>query len=504
MILPKGLEIKMPKRIGIIGAGLGGLSAAIRLANIGFDVDLYEQNTTPGGKASEINENGYRFDTGPSLLTMPDVIKDLFNECGEKFDDYIQLIKLDLICKYFYPDNSIINAFANVEDFSNEIEQNTVDNLDSLKKYLNYCETIYDFAGDLFLTKSPKSISTYLNKEALNTLLHINKIDPFRTMNEANSSYFEDSKLVQLFNRYGTYSGSNPYLAPATLNIIPHVEYSLGSFIPKDGIFSITKALWKLAEKKGVNIFLNQKINEIVVEQKKATAIKVNNRIEKYDKIISNVDVNFTFQNLIKNFSSNESRSYKKKEASFSGLVFYWGVNNQFAELETHNILFSSDYRKEFDTLFIAKTIPIDPTIYIYISSKLITADAPTGKENWFVMVNAPHIYNQDWESEVKLSRSNIVKKINNTLNTSIEDYIEFENILTPNDIQNRTGSYLGSIYGIASNDKFAAFMRQSNKSKSIKNLYFCGGSTHPGGGIPLVILSGKIVADLIKKEDNN
>jgi phytoene desaturase len=489
------------KKICVIGAGLGGLSAAIRLANKGFEVDLYEQNSTPGGKAGEIKEMGYRFDTGPSLLTMPQVIKDLFSECDENIDDYLRINRLDLICKYFYPDGSIINAYSDQDKFGQEIDEKTSNNSASLDKYLNYCKTIYELAGDLFLTKDPSSISTYLNPKALKTLLNVGKIDPFRTINEANESFFKDQRLVQLFNRYATYNGSNPYLAPATLNIIPHVEYNQGSFIPVGGIYSISKALNKLADKKGVNIFLNQKVDEIILERNEAKSIKINNKIIKYDTIISNVDVNFTFKNLIKNFDNRESRRYEKKLPSFSGLVFYWGIKKEFPELETHNILFSKDYKKEFDDLFDNKMIHNDPTVYIYISSKLNKDDAPAGKQNWFVMVNAPHIQNQNWDFEVNTARKNVVKKINNFLNTDIESLIEFEKIMSPVDIQNRTGSYLGSIYGISSNDKFAAFMRQSNKSKTVKNLYFCGGSAHPGGGIPLVILSGKIVSDIIQKE---
>lgn len=494
----------MKKKICVIGGGLGGLSASIRLANKGFEVDLYEQNSTAGGKAGEINESGYRFDTGPSLLTMPQVLDDLFSECNENLQDYLTINRLDLICKYFYPDKSIINAYSDVEKFGKEIDEKTSDSSEALNKYLNYCKTIYDLAGDLFLTKDPSSVSTYLNSKALKTLLNIRKIDPFRTMSEANESFFSDKRLVQLFNRYGTYSGSNPYLAPATLNIIPHVEYNQGSFIPENGIYSITQTLWKLGEKKGVNIFLNQKVDEIILENKEAKAVKINGAIVRYDKIVSNVDVNYTFKYLIKNFNSYESKRYSKKRPSFSGLVFYWGIKKEFSELETHNILFSKDYKNEFDDLFENKTIHNDPTLYIYISSKLNKDDAPAGKENWFVMVNAPYIYNQKWDVEVKIARYNIIKKINKFLNIDIEKLIEFEKFMSPVEIQNRTGSYLGSIYGIASNDKLAAFMRQSNKSKTIKNLYFCGGSAHPGGGIPLVILSGKIVSDIINSEYQN
>lgn len=491
----------MKRRICIIGGGLGGLSAAIRLANKGFEIDLYEQNELLGGKATEINYNGYRFDTGPSLLTMLDVIVDLFNECNENITDYLEFEKLDVICKYFYPDNTVINAYSDVKSFKEEVENKTKDKSDSLNKYLQYCKTIYGHAGKLFLTKDISDPRTFFNFNSLKTFLNLNKIDPFRTMNDANKSFFKDDKLVQLFNRYATYTGSNPYLAPATLNVIPHVEYNMGSYLPKGGIYSIVKAFRILAEKKGVNVFTQHLVEEIVTQNNKAIGIQVNDKIENYDKIISNVDVNTTFKKLIKEHNNKEAIKYSQRTPSFSGLVFYWGINQPFPQLETHNIFFSNDYEKEFDDLFVNKTIHNDPTVYIYISSKLNKDDAPKGKENWFVMVNAPHIENQNWITEIENARTNIINKINSFLNTNIKQFIEFEKVMSPVDIQNKTGSYRGSIYGISSNDKFAAFMRQSNKSKTVKNLYFCGGSAHPGGGIPLVILSGKIVSDIITKE---
>jgi phytoene desaturase len=491
----------MSKKICVIGGGLGGLSAAIRLANKGFEVDLYEQNEFVGGKAGEINYNGFRFDTGPSLLTMPEVLVNLFNECNENINEFLEFEKLDIICKYFYSDNTEIRAYSDLDRFGEEVNKITEDNYESLKNYLKYCNNIYDYAGDLFLTKDISGPKTFFNLKSLRTLFNLHKIDPFRTMNEANKSFFKDKKLIQLFNRYATYNGSSPYLAPATLNIIPHVEYNMGSFLPKKGIYSIVNALRKLAEKKSVKFFNQHKVNEILTQNNKATGINVNNQNKNYDAVISNVDVNTTFKNLIRDTSNREAIKYSKHTPSFSGLVFYWGVSKVFPQLETHNIFFAKDYNKEFANLFENKIIHNDPTVYIYVSSKLNKEDAPAGKENWFVMINAPYNENQNWESEIRIARNSIIKKINNRLNVDIEKSIEFEKVLSPVDIQNKTGSYLGSIYGIASNARTTAFRRQPNKSKSIKNLYFCGGSAHPGGGIPLVILSGKIVSDIITKE---
>jgi len=494
----------MDKRIAVIGAGLGGLSAAARLAHNGFDVEVFEQNSYPGGKASQFIKDGFRFDKGPSLLTMPYVIESLFKDCNENLENYLHLQKLEPVCKYFYSDGTIINAYSDLTKFSDEIWFKTKESRDSLRKFFKYSKNIYDLTADIFLFNNPKSIKTIFNKKSLKTLFQIHKIDSFRTVHKAVSSFFKDKRIIQLFDRYTTYNGSNPFEAPATLNIIPYVEYNPGSFLPVGGIYKITEALFNLAKKKNVKFHFNCKVDEILIKDKKAVALKIGNEIKQYDAIISNADVNYTFKKLIKDFNSSESKRYSKFKPSFSGLVFYWAIDGKFDELETHNIIFSQDYKTEFKQLTKEKIIPTDPTIYIYISSKVNQNDAPSGKENLFVMVNAPYNNGQNWQEEIMRARTTIITKLNSLLNTSIESKIIFEEILSPIDIESQTSSYLGSIYGISSDSRSAAFLRQSNKSKSVKNLYFCGGSAHPGGGIPLVILSGKIVSEIVLKDFSN
>jgi phytoene desaturase len=489
------------KRIAIIGAGLGGLSAAIRLANAGFEVDVFEQNDHVGGKAGSINLNGFRFDTGPSLLTMPHVLEELFRESNEKLEDYIQLQRLDTICKYFYSDGTIVNAYSDLNLFGEEIEKNTIDNRLNLKKYFEYSKKIYELTADLFLYKSPQQLSTYLSAKALKTLFQIKSIDPFRTVHQANSDLFKDKNLVQLFDRYATYNGSNPYLAPATLNIIPHVEYTMGSFIPKNGIYSISKVLKSLAEKKGVKFHLNSKIDKIEINNQTVKGVVINGKCLSFDIIISNVDVLTTYQNLIPDHSEKIIEKFSRHDISTSAIVFYWGVKGKHDKLEIHNILFSEDYNKEFDDIFTNKKLHDDPTIYVYVSSKYNPSDAPAECENWFAMINTPQINGQNWDEEVKRFRNIILDKIKKTLSIDLTNNIITENVLSPPKLEKQTGSYRGSIYGISSNDRFAAFLRHPNFSRKISSLYFCGGSVHPGGGIPLVILSGRITADLIRKK---
>jgi phytoene desaturase len=488
------------KKVAIIGAGLGGLSAALRLANSGFDVHIFEQNSKAGGKAGEISENGFRFDSGPSLITMPFVIEELLSDIDENISEYFSMIPLSNLCKYHFKDGTIINSFTNKRAFPDEIEKNTLDKSDKVVEYLNYCKNIYELTAELFLFKSLSEKKNYFNKKSLRTLLNIKKIDAFRTMNKANSTFFKDGKTIQLFNRYATYNGSNPFKAPATLNIIQHVEHNLGGYIINEGMYALPDALEKIAKKKGITFHFNIKVDSIKIKNSRVTGIEFNSQNEKFDIVISNADVNYTYSNLLKDNKSKLAKRFGNLEPSSSAIVFYWGIKGNYDQLEIHNILFSKDYEKEFDEIFEKKKCPLDPTIYIYISSKFRNKDAPKGFENWFVMINAPYNYGQNWSEEVNKSRNNILNKIKSYLNINAEENILFERILTPPDIEISTGSNRGSIYGISSNTRNAAFLRQQNRSKKYKGLYFAGGSAHPGGGIPLVLLSGKIASELIMK----
>jgi len=494
----------MKQSISIIGSGLGGISAAIRLAHKGYRVTVYEKNPAPGGKAGEINDSGFRFDTGPSLLTMPFVVEELFAAAGEKMSDYLTLNKLDNLCRYFYPDGTVLNASSDPEKFGDEINRLTSDSKETLCRYLDYCRTIYELTSDIFLFKDLYSTKTYSNLKALKTFFRLPKIDPFRTMDAANRSFFKDERIIQLFNRYATYNGSDPYKCPATLNIISHVEYNIGGYFIEGGMHNLTKELFALAKRCGVIFRFSSPVEKIITEGKIVKGIELEGGgIINSDAVVSNADVYSVYAKLLDDNYTKAAKKYNNLEPSSSALVFYWGVDITSGKLDTHNILFSADYKKEFTELFDKKTYPEDPTVYIYISSKFSKGDAPPGKENWFVMINAPTTQLSPPErgrlrGGINEIKETILTKIKKITGYDIKDKIVFENIMTPVDIESQTGSYGGSIYGISSNNRKAAFLRQANRSKHYKGLYFCGGSAHPGGGIPLVILSGKLAAESI------
>ncbi len=485
------------KSCAIIGAGISGIAASIRMRNKGYKVVVYEANTFPGGKLSSETNKGYRFDMGPSVFTMPEYVDELITLSGKNPKDYFNYVQLDPVYKYFFEDGTILSSFHGKKGYAKEMAANTKVKEQEIINYLDKTEEMYDLTAEVFLHNSLHKFKNFFTKAVAKGLVNFGKIGAFDTMNGANEKAFKDSHLVQIFNRYSTYNGSSPYLAPATLNVIPHVEIVKGAYYPVGGMYSITSSLVKLGKDIGVDYRFGTPVKEVIIENGVAKGIRTDQGIERYDVVISNMDVYNTYHKLMPNAKKPEKTLNQPK--SSSGIIFYWGIKNSFPQLELHNILFSENYREEFDTIFSKKTIYHDPTIYVNITSKRTPSDAPPGCENWFAFINTPNNEGQDWDKLVDQAREAMIKKVNRILKTDIRPMIDCEMVFDPRVIEKRTSSAFGAIYGNSSNNKFAAFLRHPNFSKKIKNLYFCGGSVHPGPSIPLCLLSAKITTDLIK-----
>lgn len=481
----------------IVGAGISGIAASIRMRNKGYKVKVFEANSFPGGKLSSEQNKGYRFDMGPSVFTMPRYVDELFTLSGKDPRKYFNYTQLDPVYRYFFEDGTVLDAFHGKERFAEEMAKKTEDSKETILNYLNNTEYVYKLTEDVFLHNSLHKFKNYFTSAVLRGFLNFHKIGAFDTMNEANEKAFKDKKLVQIFNRYSTYNGSSPYLAPATLNVIPHLEIIEGAYYPEGGMYSITTSLVQLAKDIGVEFYFSSPVKEILTQNKKVQGIRLENEKVFADVVISNMDIYNSYKKLMP--SVTKPMKTLSQEKSSSAVIFYWGIKREFKELGLHNILFSENYPEEFDTIVSKKSIYHDPTIYINITSKHTATDAPQGGENWFTMINCPNNSGQDWDKLVAETRENMIKKINRILKTDIRQYIECEMILDPRVVEARTSSAFGAIYGNASNNKFAAFMRHANFSKEISNLYFCGGSVHPGPSIPLCLLSAKITTGLVK-----
>jgi phytoene desaturase len=480
----------------VIGAGIAGIATALRLRAAGMEVDVFETNDYPGGKLHAFDLNGYRFDAGPSLFTMPELVTELFQLFGESSADYFEYSRKDSVCNYFWEDGIRFNVNSNRELFAKEAAAKFGIEAETLLAYLKKSQKKYDLTSPLFLEKSLHKVSTYLSKDTLKALLQMSDMGIFTNLNSLNQSEIKEPHLVQLFNRYATYNGSSPYRTPGIMSMIPHLELYLGTYFPKNGMHSITMSLYQLAVKQGVQFNFNHKVERIIVKNNRTIGIHANQKDFFPDNIISNMDIFSTYKKLLPN-ESHPKRTLSQERSS-SAVIFYWGIKKMFPELDLHNIFFSGNYSEEFAHIFDHKTLFNDPTIYINITSKDNKSDAPSGCENWFVMINAPGDYGQDWKALVTQARKNIIEKLNRLLGINLESLIEVEDVLTPPQIESRTSSYRGALYGAASNSKFAAFLRHPNFSNQLKNLYFVGGSVHPGGGIPLCLLSAKITSELI------
>lgn len=481
----------------IIGSGVAGLASAIRLAVKGMRVVVYEKNSYPGGKISSLESGGYRFDTGPSLFTQPQLVEELFSLAGEPIEDYFSYQQIPVSCQYFYEDGTRVKAYADKDLFAKELVTQLGENETSLPAYLKRSARIYNDIGAVFLNHSLHKRSTFFKSKLLKAIRATRWPYLFRSMHQLNATHFENAKTVQLFDRYATYNGSDPYKAPGMLSLIPHLEHNEGAWYPKGGMISIANALYQLALKKGVTFHFDSPVQSIIRHERKVKGVVVNGENVEADIVVSNLDVYFTYQHLMKDV--NKAHKLAKQERSSSALIFYWGIKKEFPELDLHNIFFAKDYKAEFDHVFRLKKMYADPTVYVNITSKYEPGvQAPYGKENWFVMVNTSANIGQDWTAYRERYRQAIIAKLSRVLQADIGPLIEVEEILDPVLIESNTGSYKGSLYGTSSNSKLAAFLRHPNFSKSIAGLYFVGGSVHPGGGIPLCLQSAKIVSELV------
>lgn len=489
-----------PKKAVIIGSGIAGLAASIRLVAQGYEVHVYEKSDKPGGKLGFFSEKGYQFDTGPSLFTQPHQLEALLALVGEKLSDYFTYHKMPVSCHYFYEDGTFIEASADPDLFAKEAHKKTGEPVSSIKNYLAASEKLYTRIGQVFLNHSLHKISTLFKIPLLSALGAFKLPYITRSMHKHNERSFKSKKLVQLFNRYATYNGSNPYVAPSMLTLIAHLEHNEGSFYPSGGMISITNTLVAVAKKIGVQFYFNSPVQKIITKNNQVTGVVVNDAAIDADVVVSNADVYFTYLNLL----SAPSKAHKilEQERSSSALIFYWGIKKEFPQLSLHNIFFTENYEAEFAHLFDVKIPFTDPTVYINITSVCEPGiQAPAGKQNWFVMVNVPANTGQDWVSITASVKKEVLAKLERMLGEPIEPLIETEKILDPLIIEANTASYQGSLYGTSSNAPMAAFLRHPNFSKQYNGLYFVGGSVHPGGGIPLCLKSAEIMSNLVVKD---
>jgi phytoene desaturase len=477
--------------IAIIGAGIGGLSAAIHLAAAGRRVTVYEKNGAVGGKMRHVTAGGFEWLTGPSVITMCHVFEDLFSVAGRRLEDYLTLMPVEPLTRYFYSDGTVLDISREVDRTLEQIVALDERDVEGYLGYLAYIARLHRVTGPLFTYSDPPTWRDLFRVPAGDAL----SVDVWRTLDGAARKRVRSPHLRQLLGRYATYAGASPYEASAAFSTAAHVELNGGVWYAKGGVYEIALALEKLARELGVEIHTDCPVARIEVDGNRARGVVLESGERRAAQaIVANVDVTTVYEQLLPREAVNPRRLARLVNAarSCSGFVLALGVEGVQPELAHHNIFFSSDYRREFDEIFHQGVPPSEPTIYVVITARSDPDHAPEGCENWFVLVNAPALGPQyDWATQAVAYRDLVLARLAD-FGFDVRDSIRMEHILTPLNISHLTGAYRGALYGTTNNGLLAVLRRPHNRCPDVHGLYFAGCTTHPGGGVPMVALSGK------------
>ncbi|MBU3699514.1 MAG: phytoene desaturase [Candidatus Kapabacteria bacterium] len=486
-------------RIGVIGGGIGGLVAAIRLAAAGHRVDLFEQGQRLGGKLNRVVLDGSTFETGPTLVTMPFVLDEVFASVGARREEYITLKRVDPACQYRWTDGARLDLPFAPDDVIDAIERFSPGQGQAARRYLEHARKVYELTKDVFIFGSFDGLAELIKRRNLPLLPSLPKLRPFSTLHAHNASYFSDPRLVQLFDRFATYNGSTPFRAPATLMVIPWVEIGFGAWYPQGGMHAIADGLHRLAEEVGVRVHLETGVKKILTRNRRVCGLELRSgeRIDA-DHVVSNADVWVTRHQLL------GLPAKPPADPSCSGLVMHISTDRVERGMTQHTILFSDNYRAEFEAIRHSDHPDAGATVYISRSCMADPSLAAEGKENWFVLVNAPAngIGATDGLTEKSAWRGREHERAETVLRRmeafGLRPHIHAMGVRTPDTMARQWSTDRGSLYGASSNTPWSAFLRPRQRSRDVQNLWYVGGSSHPGGGIPLVATSGMIAANQI------
>ena len=491
-------------RVLVIGGGMGGLAVAIRLQALGHRVTVVERNAQVGGKLAVLADAGYTFDIGPSLMTLPAVFEELCALAGTSLDAELDLVRLDPQFRYSWPDGSTLTIHDDPQATVASVEEFAPGNGAQWEHYLQRAQRIWEVSERTFFAGPMSNPLALLRR--MRSPMDLWAIDSLRSLHRSASKALSDPRLVQLVDRYATYSGSSPYRAPATLACIAHIESRFGCWYPMGGLGQLAVMVERLARRMGVEIRTATEVTRLHTEAGRVTGAELQvaqtDQTEKcrVDLVVANADAEHLYRDLLGDEAA--VRRVQRADRSSSGFVICAGVRGTTPGLTHHNLWFSEDYRREFAQIA-AGELPSDPTIYACVSSVTDPSQAPRGNENWFLLINTASSrvsHARSAASSDELDRDQATDRVLEGLarrGVELRDRIEVLHTLSPSDLAQRYRAPGGAIYGTSSNGRRAAFMRPSNMTR-YPNMFLVGGSSHPGGGLPLVTLSARIVADLV------
>ncbi|BAC14415.1 phytoene dehydrogenase [Oceanobacillus iheyensis HTE831] len=488
------------KKVIIIGGGLGGLSAAISMAQLGYSVELFEKNHHLGGKLNRLEQDGFGFDLGPSILTMPHIFERLFANSGKRMEDYISIYQLSHEWRSFFTDGTTIDLYNNPDKMLKQNPSLTERDIKEYKSFLQYAKQIDDITTKGYFDKGLDTTWEIIQEHGM--IQSLKKFDLTSTMYEGIEKRITNPKLRSMLAYFIKYVGSSPYDAPAVLNMLIYMQHAYGAWYVPGGMHKIAEGLVKLANELDVQIHTNSEVTKLKKDStgNVIAATLADDSEIKGDIFISNMEVIPTYEKLLMEKSSYIKKLTKKYEPSSSGLVLHLGVKNSYPQLSHHNFFFSHNLKEQMNQVFHKHQLPDDPTIYLVNTNKTDPNQVPgPGYENIKILPHIPYIQDKPFsDDDYKQFREQVLIKLENMGMHGLRESIVTEDMWTPNDIQSTYYSYKGSIYGTLSNKKINRGFKHPKQSSKYDNLFFVGGSVNPGGGMPMVVLSGQQVSEKI------
>ena len=490
------------KTVVVIGAGLGGLSSAIALAQQGYKVKLYEKNAHLGGKLNKLEQDGFSFDLGPSILTMPQIFQKLFTDSQLKMEDYVPIQRLELEWRSFFPDGSVIDLYGDLDVMAEKNPDLAQKHINEYQRFLNYAKGLYEMTEKGYFAKGLDTTIDIFRQHGI--ISSIRDFDYFTTFYYAIAKHVTHQNLRDMLGYFIKYVGSSPYDAPAILNMMIYMQHQQGLWYVPGGLYRLAEGLEELAHIAGVEINKNQKVIKMLYSEKKtieAILLEDGTKISA-DYFVSNMEVLPAHEQLL-----DKPEYAKKKRKRFapacSGLVLHLGVDRLYPQLAHHNFFFSADPRSHFDKVFHKHMLPDDPTLYVVNSNKTDPGQALPGHENIKILPHIPYRPEKDFSpAEYRELRERVLIKMEKMGITDLRKHIVTEDMWIPADIEKMYLSDHGAIYGTVSDKNKNHGLKNPKRSELFDNLYFVGGTVNPGGGMPMVTLSGQQVADFICQDD--
>ncbi len=489
-------------KIAVIGAGIGGIAIAGRLAKAGHQVTVFEKNATPGGRAQVIQKDGFRFDTGPTLFLMPEVYRETYAALGERMEEHLELVSIDPTYRIHFHDGSHLDLSHHLLSMREQLEAIEPGAFASFLEFMAEGYRHYTLALQKFVGRNFYSLLDYFSPQNLPLLFKLKAL----TKHASNTArYFKDPRLLAAFSFQNMYLGLSPYEAPATYSLLQYTELGEGVWFPKGGMYRVIETLVKIVEGLGVRFEYNAPVREIRVNSHQAEGVILENgTFVKADVVVANADLPYVYSKLLPDDGS-AARLARKKYTS-STLMFYWGIKGEkLPQLLHHNVFLAEhEYKASFDQIFKGLTLPQTPSFYVNAPARTDSSFAPADGDVLMILVPVGHINDkapQDWDALRARARRFVLERLEKIGIQDLQQHIVMEEVISPADYLHKLNLAKGAAFGLSHNFLQVGYLRPHNRHPRYRNLYFTGASTHPGTGLPIVLLSAKLTAERIFKE---